>query len=136
MQKVHHIICINSKNTISMEEKQGLPLVAQKSHFASITIKYNPRPQSCSSWITGGWVPRLFLTLYIRENSQEHLFDYSSFPLLFLLKKKQLENSLSFSLSGKRWAFLSNLVVRKIWQKAWKNNFIFLFISTFRVATN
>ena len=46
MQKERYIACINSKNTISREEKQELPLVAQKSHFASIAIKHNSKPPS------------------------------------------------------------------------------------------
>ena len=100
MQKERHITCINSKNTISMEEKQGLPLVAYKSHFVSIAIKHNPRPLfSCvfsSSWITGMRAPRLALTLYIRENNQELILDYSSFPFSFSLEQ---ENSRSLFLS-------------------------------------
>ena len=48
---------INSKIAISMEEKQELPLVAQKSYFDPIAIKNNSRLCfSClfsTSWITG-----------------------------------------------------------------------------------
>ena len=69
--KKHHITHINSKITISMEENQGLPLAAQKLHFASITIKNNSRPRSSclfsSSWITGVWAPRLSLTLFMER---------------------------------------------------------------------
>ena len=101
MQKERHITCISSKNIISMEEKQELHLVAQKSHFASIVIKHNPRPMSSclfsSSWITDVWEPRLCLTLYIGENNQEHLFDYFGFPLLFLSKRTTRKLSLFLS---------------------------------------
>ena len=130
MQKERHIACINSKNTISIEEKQWLPLVAQKSHFASIVIKHNYRPlSSCifsSSWVIGTWTPRLPLTLYILERIIKNSFLIVLVSLsLFLSKTWTRKLSLTFSLSGKRWALLSNLVVRKNDKSLLKNNFYF-----------
>ena len=86
-----------------MDEKQGLPLVAQKSHFASIAIKYNPRLPSSylfsNFWITSVWAPRLSLTLYIGENNQELFLDYFSFPFSFSLKKMNKKTLSHFFLS-------------------------------------
>ena len=88
-----------------MEEIQGLPLVAQKSYFASVDAITNPRPRSSclfsNSLINGLWAPRLPQTPFYGVNNQKRILDYSCYSFSFFLKKKNKKFSF-FSLSEKR----------------------------------
>ena len=67
-----HTTYINSK-TISWEEIQGMPLIAENPYFASIVVMINSRSRfsfiSSDSWINSVWGPRLPLTLFYGDNN-------------------------------------------------------------------